>query len=150
MKQRLDATFERINVLDADPELRSDFAKYLCILVSGYLENAVVVLVREHARRSGGPSLQRFVESRTKRFTNANAQRIQELLGSFDDGWRAAMEGCLVEERKDAVNSVVALRNAVAHGQSVDLTYQRIAEYYGRVQKVIERIADLCVPTQDS
>jgi len=147
LKQRLDATFGRINGVGPDLELRSDFAKYLCILVSGYLENAVVELVLEHARRSGAPSFERFVETRTRRFANANAQRLNELLGSFDPEWRATLESVLVDDLKDAVDSVVSLRNAVAHGESVGVTYQRILEYYERVQKIVDRIADLCAPT---
>jgi len=146
LKQRLDATFQRIDGVGSDLELRSDFARYLCVLVSGYLEKAVAELVLEHARRSGGPSLQRFVEMKTRRFTNANAQRLQNLLGSFDPDWRQSLESFLVDDIKDAVDSIVDLRNTIAHGGSVGITYQRVYDYYIRVQRVVERIADLCAP----
>ena len=51
MKKRLDATFERYRRLDpsVDLEVQSDFARYLCVLVAGYLETAVAELVLEHA-----------------------------------------------------------------------------------------------------
>ncbi len=146
LKQRLDATFQRIAGVGSDLELQSDFARYLCVLVSGYLEKAVAELVLEHARRSGDPSLQRFVELRTRRFTNANTQRLQNLLGSFDLDWRQTLESFLVDELKDAVNSIVDLRNTIAHGGSVGLTYRRVSDYYVRVQRVVDRIADLCAP----
>jgi hypothetical protein len=51
LKQRLDATFERAGRVGSDLELQSDFARYLCVLVSGYMEKAVVELVLEHSRR---------------------------------------------------------------------------------------------------
>ena len=127
--------------------MKADFAKYLCVLVSGYLEKAVVELVQEHARRCGAPSLQRFVEQKTRHFTNANAQKLQDLLGSFDPDWRKNVEGFLVDELKDAVDSIVALRNTIAHGNSVSVTYHRVSDYYQCVQQVIDKIADLCVPT---
>lgn len=146
LKQRLDSTFQRVKGAEFDPELQSDFARYLCVLVSGYFEKAVSELVLEHARKAGGPSLQRFVEARTRRFTNANAARVLDLLGSFDADWQRTMSSHLVDELRDAVNSVVSLRNRIAHGNSVGLTYQRISEYYIRVEKVINLIADLCVP----
>jgi hypothetical protein len=147
MKQRLDATFERVKDLQYDPELQSDFAKYLCVLVSGYIERAMVELVLEHARGKGGPTLLRFVEQRTRTFTNANASRIQELLGSFDPAWRQKLEeNILIDGWKDAVDSVVSLRNTIAHGGSVGLTYSRIGEYYRRAQNVIDQVAILCVP----
>ena len=147
LKQKLDATFERIQAVGDDLELQADFAKYLCVLVSGYLEKAVVELVQEHARRCGAPSLQRFVEQKTRHFTNANAQKLQGLLGSFDPDWRKNVEGFLVDELKDAVDSIVALRNTIAHGNSVSVTYHRVSDYYQCVQQVIDKIADLCVPT---
>ncbi len=120
LKQRLDATFQRVASIGSDLELQSDFAKYLCVLVSGYLESAVAELVLEHARRSGSPSLQRFVERNTRRFTNANTERLQNLLGSFDPDWRQTLESFLVDELKDAVNSLVDLRNRM--GVALKLT----------------------------
>lgn len=147
MKQRLDATFGRVQGVQYDPELQSDFAKYLCVLVSGYIERAMIELVLEHARGKGAPTLLRFVEQRTRTFTNANASRIQELLGSFDPAWRQELaENVLVDEWRDAVDSVVSLRNTIAHGGSVGLTYKRIVEYYERAQYVIDQVANLCVP----
>jgi hypothetical protein len=146
LKRRLDASFERIRDVGPDLELHSDFARYLCVLVSGYLEKAVVELVLEHARNSGGPTLQRFVEIRTRRFANANASRLIEFLGSFNPDWRAKLEVVVIYELKDAVDSVVRLKNTIAHGESVGVTYRRIEEYYARVQRVIDEVADLCVP----
>ena len=88
LKQQLDATFKRVKSADQEPELQSDFARYLCVLVSGYIERAIVALVLEHAREKGAPTLQHFVERRTKKFANPNANRIQELLGDFDSSWQ--------------------------------------------------------------
>src|SRR5438128_11059911 len=146
LKQVLDATFQRAANLSGDPELQSDFARYLCVLVSGFLEKAVSELILEHTRRHAGPSVQRFVESRGRRLTNVNAQRLQETLGMFKTEWRDDLKRFLVDERKDAVNSIVALRNTIAHGQSVGVTFVRVKEYYRLVQSVVDRVADLCAP----
>ncbi len=150
MKQRLDATFERVKRVTPDLELQADFARYLCVLVSGYIEKAVVAFVLEHARQRGGPTLQRFVEQRTKKFSSAKASRVQELLGSFDPAWQQELGEFLVDERKDAVDSIVSLRNVIAHGGSVGLTYSRVLEYYEHAQRVVDRVGELCVPGADS
>lgn len=147
LKQRLDATFKRLGGVGSDIELQSDFARYLCILVSGYLEKAVSELVVEHARKTGAPSLQRFVDQRTKNFTNAKSQKLYNLLGDFDPEWRGLLEAHVAGELKDAVDGVVDLRNNIAHGQSVGVTYARVSDYYSRVQRVIDYIADLCDPS---
>jgi RiboL-PSP-HEPN len=148
LKTRLDATFERGKLLgaQADLETQADFARYLCILVSGYLEKAVAELVLEHSRRHGGPSLQRFVENNTRRFTNANSQKLKDLLGRFNADWRSRLDVVLVDEFKDAVDSVVGLRHVIAHGGSAGVTYSRVMDYYSLIQLVVEEIADLCAP----
>jgi hypothetical protein len=148
LKKRLDATFDRCRKVGAsgDLETQADFAKYLCVLVSGYLEKAVAELLLEHARRCGGPTLQKYVEATTKKFTNANAEKLKSLLGSFDSDWRLALDVILIDELKDAVDSVVSLRHAIAHGNTATVTYHRINDYYERVQKVVDHIAQLCVP----
>lgn len=146
LKKHLDATFQRIKTLQAgaDLEVQSDFARYLCVLVSGYLEKSVSELVLEHARKNGSPTLQRFVERQTRRFADANWERLLTLLASFDPDWRQSLDSGLTSQHKDAVNSVVGLKNTIAHGGMVGVTYQRIKDYYAKVQDVIEHIATLC------
>lgn len=146
LKQRLDATFSRLGGVGTDLEVQSDFARYLCVLVSGYLEKAISELVVQHARRTGAPPLQRFVDQRTKTFTDAKAQKINDLLGDFDPEWRTLMEEHLAGDLKDAVDGVVNLRNKISHGESVGVTYATISDYYSRVQKVVDYVAELCDP----
>jgi len=61
LRQVLDDTFKRATAIGPDPELQSDFARYLCVLVSGFLEKAVVEVILEHSRRHSQPSIQRFI-----------------------------------------------------------------------------------------
>jgi hypothetical protein len=148
LERQLDATFDRIKSLGptADFELQSDFARYLCVLVSGYLEKSIAELLLEHARSNGGATLQRFVDSNTRRFTNANSRRIMDLLASFHPDWHRDVAAFLVDDSKDAVDSVIGLRNNIAHGGAVGVTYNRIHGYYLPIKKVVARIADLCCP----
>jgi len=146
LTKRLDATFIRIDKLTSDLEIQSDFARFLCILVSGYLEKAITELILEYAREQASPSIQRFVEYRMKNLTNVNAQRLQTLMGSFDPDWEENLEKFIVDEKKAAIDSVISLRNAIAHGEHVGVTYTRISQYYIEIQKIIERVADLCLP----
>ena len=147
-KQKLDATFTRASKLIplGDAELLSDFARYLCVLVAGFLEQGVIELTLQHVRNHSEASVQGYAESRLRQFTSANAQRITNLMGSFDAGWRLDLEGYLVDELKAAVDSVVALRHSISHGRYVGVTMAAMKEYYPRVKHVIDHIADLCDP----
>lgn len=114
LQRKLDATFQRAAGIQGDLELLADFARYLCVLVSGFLEQSVRELVLEHTRKKASPTVQRYVESRLRRFTNAKAQRLIDLVGSFDTDWRRDLEDYLVDERKAAVDSVIDLRNTIS------------------------------------
>jgi HEPN superfamily RiboL-PSP-like protein len=144
LKQRLDATFKRAAQVGSDLELQSDFACYLCILVSGYLERAIIEIVLEHSRQNSSPSIQRFVESRTRNLTNLNSERLRQLFGSLNADWQQDLELFLVDERKDAIDSIVNLRNTLAHGRPAGVTYNRVAGYYEQIQNVIDHIIYLC------
>ena len=144
--QRLDATCKRASSIKGDAELLSDFARYLCVLVAGFLEQAVIEIALQHVRIHSQPSIQRHVETHLRRFTSANTQNIIQLLGSFDTDWRTNLESHLVDEYKDAVDSVVALRHTVAHGRYAGVTMASVQDYYVRVKYVVEHVADLCIP----
>ena len=146
MRSRLDATFKRASGIEEDLELLSDFARHLCVLVSGFLEQAVIELTMEHVRRQSSPSIQRYAARRLRRFTNANTQRLLDLLGSFNEDWRRELEGYIVDERKAAVDSVINLRNTISHGGVTDVTMHRVRDYYKQINRVVDHIARLCTP----
>lgn len=110
------------------------------------IHRAVIELLLEHVRNHSHPSIQTHVERRLRQFTNAHAQRLIDLMGSFKIDWRKGMETFLVDEHKDAVDSIVALKNTISHGRSAGVTIARASDYYKRVLEVVDEIADLCVP----
>ncbi len=149
LTQVLDATFKRATTLVAakiaDPELQSDFARYLCVSVSGFVDRAVIELILDHTRKQAAPSVLRFVESRTKRLNNFNTERLLQVIGSLDPDWRKDLEGFLDDKSQAALNSIVNLRNAIVHGQSVSVTLARVKEYYEQTKRIVDHVAQLCV-----
>lgn len=145
-RQQLDATFKRAAGLGADAELLSDFARYLCVLVSGFLEQAVIELLIEYVRTHSDNRVQQHVEQRLRQLTNLRAQRLIEVLGNFDPDWRRDLESFLVDEYKDALNGIVDLRSTIAHGRYAGVTMTRVQNYYDRIKTVVERVSQLCVP----
>jgi RiboL-PSP-HEPN len=106
----------------------------------------MIEIALEHVRLHSDPSVQKHVEAQLRRFTSANTQKIIQLVGSFDSDWGIKLEKHLVDEYKDAVDSVIDLRHAVAHGRYAGITMARVQGYYDSVKKVVEHIADLCIP----
>ncbi len=145
MKQRLDDTFSRVRKIEYDPQLQSDFAKYLCVLVSGYIETAISQLLQEHARRAGARTLQNFVENKTRRITNANADKIAQLMGSFDPKWREEIRAYLNGERSHAINSIIGNRHQIAHGRDSGITYASVHLWYQQANQLVDRVEKICL-----
>lgn len=143
-RARIDATFERASQVD-DPQTQADLARFLVVLISGFLEKAIGHTFSEHAARAGGSQrVVRYVQRRLETFQNPNAEKVLQLTADFDADWRTALESYLGDERKDHVDSVVANRNQIAHGASVGVTYRRAADYFKSVNEVVNFINGLC------
>jgi hypothetical protein len=145
-KQRLDDTFRRASGVKGDLELSSDFARHLCVFISGFLEQAIIELLLEYVRLRCPAEIQRHVGQRLRRFTSPKANNIIDLFGSFDLGWQADLKTYLVDEYKDAVDGVVNLRHSIAHGRNTGVTMSSAQSYYDRVKKVVDHLGDLCLP----
>jgi hypothetical protein len=150
LRRRLDATLARAPAVTTDIEIQPDFAKYFVILISGFLENALTTLLLDVAQRRSAPEIAVFVESQLEYWTNPNCERILQLLGNFSPDWRLAAEVYLVDERKAALNSLVALRHKIAHGESVGTSLGQVKAYYLTVVDIVEFLADLVDPPRVS
>lgn len=140
-RHRVDAAFARAGTLAAgDIELQADFAKYLCVLVSGYIEVAVTQLAVQHCQSRAAPTVHTYASSMLDRLQNIKAERLLQLVASFDPAWRTALEAYIAGQRRDALDSVVDLRNKIAHGDYVGVTLHRIRDYYTSIQEILDFI----------
>jgi hypothetical protein len=129
-----------------DIEVQADYAKYLCVLVSGFFENAIVALALDFADRKSSPEVSAFVERQLDFWTNPNTEKICALIGSFSSEWRDRVANFLIDERKASVNSLVALRHKIAHGESVGTSLSQVKAHYAIILDVVEFIAGLFDP----
>jgi hypothetical protein len=140
----LDALFKKGATLTRDAEVQAHWARYLCVLVSGFIEVSVRAVFEEFARRQSSPAVANFVARSLRDFQSARMDRILAVARDFDplleNRLRLATEG----ELKDAVDSVVANRHNIAHGGTVGITLGTITRYYRRTQDVIEVLAAEC------
>ncbi len=151
LRQRLDWRFERIHrFAGSDIELQSEFARYLCILVSGFLEKAIQELAMECCRRMASGAARSFAIAQLDRSRNPSVDAMVTFVGSFSPQWRDSLEAFLTEERRDAIGSIVSLRNDAAHGGSAGITYARVSEYYTRVRETVDLLCDLFDPVQSA
>lgn len=143
-RDRLDYLFKQISAFSGDIELQAHWAKYLCILVSGFLESSVQSIFSEYAKSKAAPSVANYVENRLRGLQNTNMQRILDVTRSFNPDWADQLETATEGELRDAVNSIVANRNQIAHGVSIGLSYVRMKDYYDQAVKLVNLLDEVC------
>ena len=143
LEQKLDRLFERGRLM-TDAEEQAHWSRYLCVLVSGYIEVSVAEIYSDLAARKSHPAVASNVGSRLRRFQNAKMQQVCNLLRTFDSDVGAAVEDATNGELKDAIDSIVANRNLIAHGADVGISFVRISDYYAKAKTVVRLIEDTC------
>ena len=140
-ESQLDDLFDRIGEI-ADISLQAEFCRYLCVRVSGYIEQSIEDILFEHARHRSGPTVVRYV-GRTVDRTNLKAERLLETVGRFDGDLRKELERYMAGERKAALDSIMDHRNHVAHGEMTSISYYNLRRYYDNVKAIVKYVDEL-------
>lgn len=144
-KQQLDATFAQVEGAGFPPELVSHFSRYLCVLVSGFVEQSVKELIAQYVRTKANPQIQRFAGQRMRRVQNIDLDRLKDILESFDPAWWQNLSYRRSDELS-ALDSVATVRNGVSHGSDSGITLATIKQYYVQVSVVLDDLCDLLDP----
>jgi hypothetical protein len=113
---------------DEDPvtsiERQSQWAKYTCVLVSGFVEQALREILLSYSALKSSPAVSRYVERSWPSSKNMNTGNIVSILQSFKQSWADDFEAWLLEteERKATINNLVSWRNNIAHGNEASTT----------------------------
>jgi len=133
----VDASFARYGQLAIGSEIQSDFARYLCVLVAGYMEQATQELALAWCRRQSSESVQRYVGKQLDRLQNVNGPKLLQTVGAFSDQWRRELEDGF-EDELTTLSGLMGNRHLIAHGGTVGVTYARVNESFQMVKVLVE------------
>jgi hypothetical protein len=140
-KQRITYLLENVPV---DPsgslELQSHWARYTCVVMSGFLEDSIKIVLSRYAEERSPRTVADYVSAQLYFFQNANTDEIGRLLKKFSAEWNKEFQAFLSEERKAAVNSIVGNRHRVAHGQDCVVTIGQLKAWYPMASDVVDLI----------
>lgn len=126
-------------------ELQAHWARYICILASGFLENALTEVYSHYARSCANPEVADYVESTLSKVQNPNANKFLQTARGFSKAWEESLDLFLASEgRKEAIDAIMANRHLIAHGKDSGITLTRIKEYLSKSVQVIEFIEGQC------
>jgi hypothetical protein len=70
-------------------------------------------------------------------------ERLLVVIGSFDQRWREELDTFVSDQRQAALNSVVGLRNDIAHGGGGSLSLGQVEKYWTSIQEVTDKLEEL-------
>ena len=83
-KQRIDNLLRRPDLISMDIFLQAQFACYLCILTSGFMEVAIKAIVMEYCRKCSNDKVMAYVALQLRYFQNPRMETVLKLLGAFN------------------------------------------------------------------
>jgi len=126
--------------------MRSHWAKYLCILSAGFLENAIEEVYGDFVRGAASKPVADYATSVLSKIQNPNIPRFIGTARSFRQDWATALDTYVDEEgRREAINSIMKNRHEIAHGKYSGITIAQIKDYLDKAVEVVEFIENQCV-----
>lgn len=128
-------------------EIISRLAEYLIIRVSGLIEVSVKAILLDHSKNATNdlPVLS-FIEYQLNRHWDLNHGKICELVEHFSPDWGTAVKRDIVGPMKESINSVVVLRNTLAHGGDITISFSTASDHNCHVLEAMQTLATICNP----
>ena len=132
----------------SESEMQAHWAKYVCVLVSGYLEQSLKEIFLEHATAASQPRVARYIERTWPVSKNMKCDAIEEILINFDDAWAKNFNEWYAKgERKKEINEIIAWRNNIAHGKEPstnNVTIVTVKQKYKTACDLVDLLEKTC------
>jgi len=132
---------------DGDLELQGHWGKYLCVLASGFLENAICAVYIDFVSGAAAPHVRQYALKNLEKIQNPKAKRFVDVAYQFKKEWgdNLALYFKKYPEHKDAIDSIINNRHQVAHGKTTNnISVHRVRDYLEKSVKVVEFIEGQC------
>lgn len=147
LKRDLDELVKRCEELDPADEVRADAYRYAYVRLGGFLEQALMSAGKAVCHRLSGGQAQAFGLSWLDRTKNPRAEEILAFVRRFDQTWATELEEWLdSDERKTTINSLIAMRNDIAHGKSSGASASTFHDYYVVVHELVDWLIERFEP----
>ncbi len=130
---------------DIGIDVLAHWAKYLCVICAGFLENSLAEVFSDYSSRTANDKVASFSRVSLEHINNPKTETFLRVTNNFDQVWGASLEAYIEENgRKQAIDSIMSHRHRIAHGKDSDITIHRLSDYYRKSIEVITFIEKLC------
>jgi hypothetical protein len=138
--REVDEIFDRAGA-QTSIQVQSDYAKYLVIRLGGLVEQVVTTVVLIHVESQASQPIVAHVSWRMGTFQNPSVERLLQLVGSFDRHRRDQLDAAITKSEREALGSVMAQRNRIAHGEQSTISLSQVADYYKEIKAMLTEVA---------
>jgi hypothetical protein len=131
----------RIEKFKGDRKIAVDLESYLVVLLSGIYEDCLEYLINKRVNQAGDVEVSAFVEKTLDiQLRNPNWDNLTKVLGWFSKKWVTTLNKKIRNRAKTDLNNIVTNKNAVAHGNTSNLTLAEIKNCHKYCKSIFEKL----------
>ena len=144
--QRINAVFTRSHAACGESqEMSSHWAKYLCVLSAGFLENALREVYSVFVQNAAHEPVQKFAILQLSRIRNPKTKVFIDVTKSFKTSWAEELKNFVDKDgHREAIDSIMQNRHLIAHGNDSTITIARVRGYLDKAVSVVDFIERQC------
>ncbi len=121
-----------------DALVRAYLYHFSVVRLSGFLEKSVEAILRGYLEHHTSHRVLKFAGRQLSRLPNMTPEKMEQLVGSFDDDWRNEFSEFLGrDERRQTLGNLIAARHNLAHGGASKVSGTLLHEYYAISQDTV-------------
>lgn len=132
MKSALDATYLRYrnSVLEVPIDVQQDLHLYMCVRLSGYLEQLLHLAITTYVSNSANDATREFALSWFRNAPNLSPAALEKLIKRFGSKWDEELKEFLdSNNNRQSLGTLIRIRNDTAHGASYQGSLSSISTY---------------------
>lgn len=142
---QIDSLLRVISSKEIDEFELSNWAKYICVLSSGLLENAIKWIFSEYAYSNTKKPIASFINVQLGRIRSPSCELFITIAAAFNQ--KAAEELKIELDSKgygDAIDSIIRNRHLIVHGKARDcsVSFVQAKQYYENAKKGLDIIEE--------
>ncbi|MGW1666084.1 HEPN domain-containing protein [Streptomyces koyangensis] len=148
MKSSLDSAYDRYkaSILDVPLSVQQDLHLYMCVRLSGYLEQLLHQAICAYVAGSASGAAKEFTLSWFRNAPNLNPGALEKLIARFGDKWTGELDELLEKgNNRSSLGTLIKIRNDTAHGKSYAGSLANISSYKELVDDLHEWVVERMV-----
>lgn len=127
-------------------EMQSHWARYVCVLSAGFVENIVRHSYGAFVRKNSySEQVIRYASKQLDEVQNPKAERLVKIARTFDPQWGQDLEIFVGQNyRGESVNSIMSNRHLIAHGRNSNITVGQVSQYLTKIEEIADFIEAQC------